>query len=69
MNFLKEIWNDLEARGELIKNIGLGVFVNALYGISDGSIELFNVIDVTIGIVVMLIGIKIERAQKWLDKQ
>ena len=60
-----EVWNDIEARGELIKNIGLGVFVNALYGISDGSVEIFNLMDVIIGVNVMLLGIKIERSAKW----
>jgi hypothetical protein len=50
--------------GELIKNIGLGVFVNSLYGISDGSIELFNLIDIFIGVIAILIGIMVENKQK-----
>ena len=37
---IKKLWDDLESRGELIKSIGLGMFVNAIYGISDCSIEI-----------------------------
>ena len=58
---LKEIFTDKKIAGELIKNIGLGIFVNAIYGISDGSVEFFNFIDIIVGIVAMLIGIIVER--------
>ena len=60
MNF-KEIFTDKKIAGELIKNIGLGIFVNAIYGISDGSVEFFNLIDIIVGIVAMFIGIIVER--------
>lgn len=56
---LSDLWYDLRIRGKIIENTGLGVFVNALYGISDGSIEMFNLIDVIIGFCVMIIGIYI----------
>jgi len=29
--------NKIQIIGELIKNIGLGLFVNGLYGVSDGK--------------------------------
>ena len=51
-----------EVGGELIKNIGLGIFVNGVYGISDGTIELFNISDIVIGLVAMVIGIILERS-------
>jgi len=51
-----------EVGGELIKNIGLGIFVNGVYGISDGTIELFNISDIAIGLVAMVIGIILERS-------
>jgi hypothetical protein len=51
---LKEIFLDKKIAGELIKNIGLGIFVNALYGMSDGVIEIFNVTDFTIGFLLCL---------------
>ena len=61
---IKEIFLNKAVGGELVKNIGLGVFVNALYGISDGSVEIFNIIDITIGTVAMFIGILLERNSK-----
>jgi len=50
--------------GEFTKNIGLGIFVNGGYGLSDGSIETFNLIDVIFGSFMMLIGILLERKGK-----
>ncbi len=47
--------------GELTKNIGLGIFVNGVYGLSDGSIEIYNLIDIGMGIFLMLLGIILER--------
>ena len=43
--------------GELVKNIGLGVFINELYGLTDGSFELYNFVDMFFGFV----GINLER--------
>jgi len=54
----------LQIFGELTKNIGLGIFINGVYGISDATIELFNIIDIFFGIVLMLIGITAERRAK-----
>jgi hypothetical protein len=61
----KRVWYDLSARGELIKNIGLGIFVNATYGLTDNSIEFYNILDLFFGLFAMLIGIIIERGNKW----
>jgi len=58
---LKKLLNK-EVAGELGKNIGLGIFVNALYGISSGALTLFNIFDVIIGLTIMLIGILLERS-------
>ena len=60
MNLIN-LWYNLKIRGKIIENTGLGVFVNALYGISDGSVEFFNLIDIIVGIVAMFIGIIVER--------
>ncbi len=54
----------LQIAGELTKNIGLGIFVNGAYGISDGTIEIFNIIDIILGIGLMTIGIIAERRAK-----
>ena len=32
----------LQITGELTKNIGLGIFVNGVYGISDGKIQSYT---------------------------
>ncbi len=59
---LKQLLFNRKVGGELIKNIGLGIFVNALYGISSGTIEVFNITDLIIGLVAMIIGIMLERS-------
>jgi len=60
---IKKIFLNKEVGGELVKNIGLGIFINALYGISDGSIEIFNLVDIFIGLIAIVIGIMVERSQ------
>jgi hypothetical protein len=54
----------LQISGELTKNIGLSIFVNGVYGLSVGSIVNYNIIDITLGIILMLIGIIAERKSK-----
>ena len=54
----------LQIAGELTKNIGLGIFVNGVYGISDGTIELYNIIDIALGVSLMTLGIIAERRAK-----
>jgi len=65
LEILKKMWYDLETRGEIFKNIGLGFFVNAGYGISLSNIEIINFIDAIAGLVIMLSGIYLERKNKW----
>jgi len=57
---ITDLWYNLKIRGKIIENTGLGIFVNALYGISDGTIEIFNLIDTFVGFFVMIIGIYIQ---------
>jgi len=59
------MWYDLETRGEIFKNIGLGFFVNAGYGISLSNIEIINFIDAIAGLIIMISGIYLERKNKW----
>jgi len=54
----------LQITGELTKNIGLGIFVNGVYGISDGKIENFEIFDILLGIGLMILGIIAERRSK-----
>jgi len=65
MKILKKMWYDLEARGEIFKNIGLGFFVNAGYGISLSNVQLSNWLDAVFGLIMMLSGIYLERKNKW----
>ena len=65
MEILKKMWYDLETRGEIFKNIGLGFFVNAGYGISLSNIEIINFIDAIAGLIIMISGIYLERKNKW----
>jgi len=54
----------LQIAGELTKNIGLGIFVNGVYGISDGNIQNYEIIDICLGIGLMILGIIAERKAK-----
>ena len=54
----------LQITGELTKNIGLGIFVNGVYGVSDGKIQTYELVDIFLGIVLMILGIIAERRAK-----
>jgi len=54
----------LQITGELTKNIGLGIFVNGVYGVSDGRIQTYEIIDICLGIFLMILGIIAERRAK-----
>jgi hypothetical protein len=54
----------LQIAGELTKNIGLGIFVNGVYGVSDGKIQTYELIDIALGIILMTLGIIAERRAK-----
>ena len=66
---LAEIWENIKNKkfiiiGETVKNIGVGLLVNGLYGISDSHIELYNIIDVIIGVFMIVSGIILENFEK-----
>ena len=54
----------LQIAGELTKNIGLGIFINGVYGVSDGNIQTYELIDISLGIALMILGIIAERRAK-----
>ena len=54
----------LQITGDLTKNIGLGIFVNGVYGVSDGKIQTYELVDIFLGIVLMILGIIAERRAK-----
>ena len=55
----------LKQEEKFFKNIGLGFFVNAGYGITLSDIQIMNWIDAIIGIILMLSGIYLQRKEKW----
>jgi len=61
---LKQLLTDPLVKGKLAENIGLGIFVNSSYGLSDGSIEIFNIIDIALSISLILVGIILQRSIK-----
>ena len=59
MSFLKKP----KVRGRLFENFGLGFLVNGMYGLSDGSFEIFNLIDIIVGIIMILDGIRLQEKE------
>jgi len=51
----------LDIIGELIKNIGLGIFVNSLYAITSSNFSLYNILDILFSLIAMISGIILER--------
>jgi len=56
--------NKYKIIGRIAENIAIGLFVNGIYGISDGSIETFNIIDIIISIYIMTIGVLLQQKEK-----
>jgi len=52
----KEALKNPKIRGDIISNIGIGVFVNSLYSISFGGIDVVNFIDITISVIAIIEG-------------
>ena len=67
MNKFLLMWNDIETRGEIFKNIGLGFFVNAGYGLTLSNLDIINLVDLLSGLILMLSGIYLERKNRWED--
>ena len=57
MSFL----NNPKIRGRLFENFGLGFLVNGMYGVSDGSFEIYNLVDIILGIAIMLLGLYLQQ--------
>ena len=54
------IFKNPRIRGRLFENFGLGFFVNGMYGMSNGSFEIFNLIDIIVGTIMIIEGIKLQ---------
>jgi hypothetical protein len=55
-----EILRKNRVRGRIFENFGLGFLVNGLYGISDGSFEVYNLIDIIVSVIMILNGIYLQ---------
>jgi len=58
-----EILQKPRVRGRLFENFGLGFFVNGMYGVSDGSFELFNLVDIIVGTIMIFEGIRLQEKE------
>jgi len=47
--------------GRIAENIGIGLLVNGMYGITDGSIEIYNIIDIAISLYIMIGGVLLQQ--------
>jgi len=59
-----EILKRKRVRGRLFENFGLGFLVNGLYGLSDGSFEVYNFIDIIVSVIMILNGIYLQEKAK-----
>ena len=50
--------------GELIKNIGLGIFVNSLYSLTTSNLSIYNFLDLIFSLIAMISGIILERRNR-----
>ena len=55
-----EILQKPRVRGRLFENFGLGILINGFYGISDGGFEIYNLADIIIGIITILLGLYLQ---------
>jgi len=58
-----EILKKRRVRGRVFENFGLGFLVNGLYGLSDGSFEVFNFIDIIVALVMIISGIYLQEKE------
>jgi len=59
MEFLKKP----KIRGRLFENFGLGFLVNGMYGISDGSFEFYNLVDIIVGVIMIIDGLRLQEKE------
>ena len=52
----KKALQNPKIRGDIISNIGIGVFVNSLYSISFGGMDIVNFIDISVSIIAIIEG-------------
>ncbi len=50
------LFKDKDIKGEILSNIGLGVFVNALFSITINQISILVILDLIFGLVLIIEG-------------
>ena len=50
------LFKEKDVRGEILLNIGLGIFVNSLYSLTQKEISIYIVLDVIFGIMMIIEG-------------
>ncbi|WP_418180553.1 hypothetical protein ACNSOL_11495 [Aliarcobacter lanthieri] len=58
------LFKEREVRGEILSNIGLGVFVNALFSITISQISVLIVLDLLFGIILIIEGTILKKESK-----
>jgi len=52
-------------RGEILSNIGLGLFVNALYSLTQKEIKIYILFDIIFAIMLILEGVIMKEENEW----
>ena len=50
------LFKEKDIRGEILLNIGLGIFVNSLYSLTQREISIYIILDVFFGIMMIIEG-------------
>ena len=51
-----ELFKEKDVRGEILLNIGLGIFVNSLYSLTQKEFSVYIILDVFFGIMMIIEG-------------
>jgi len=51
-----KLFKEKEVRGEILLNIGLGIFVNSLYSLTQKEVSIYIILDVFFGIMMIIEG-------------
>ncbi|MFY4859593.1 hypothetical protein ACOTVM_03480 [Aliarcobacter butzleri] len=58
------LFKEREVKGEILSNIGLGVFVNDLFSITISQISVLIVLDLLFGIILIIEGTILKKESK-----
>ncbi|MDX9814718.1 MAG: hypothetical protein RBS91_08690 [Sulfurimonadaceae bacterium] len=58
------LFKEREIKGEILSNIGLGIFVNALFSITISQISILIILDILFGIILIVEGTILKKEMK-----